>query len=72
MTRASTFVDVPTPDRGSWIVVRSQGRLAGATFEVLSIKPGEHCNWLELRLPTGEAWCVPADGLDWIYAEASA
>jgi hypothetical protein len=65
-----SFVDVATPDRGSWIVVDSGpfADLTGNVCQVLSIKKGERSRWLELRLEDGRTYSVPADGLAWHYA----
>jgi len=69
MARAVDFVDVATPDRGSFIVVEA-GELAGQTCRVLSIKRGERSHWLELRLADGRVFSVPAAGLAWHYEGA--
>jgi hypothetical protein len=68
MTKQLAFVDVATPDRGSWIVVESAGELHGLMCRVLSIKPGARGPWLELRLEDGRTWSMAAEGLLWHYA----
>jgi hypothetical protein len=70
MSKQVAFVDVATPDRGSWIVVES-GELRGLTCQVLSVKPGARGPWLELRLDDGRTWAMAAEGLQWHYAGAS-